>query len=223
MLKNPTKILFFLSILFLSNNAFCFNYKPIHEFEIYRNNKKIGFHKLTFENFENKIIINTEINIVVKLGILPIFTYFHENEETWEDNKFVKAITNTKKNKREFKLKAERQGSKIKIKSRGKTFFINDDDLITSYWHQNWFEKEILYDSQHGKKRLIKVEKKDYEKIKTSTGKIFAQKYKVTGFQDKPNGKKIDYEIWYDDEKRWVKIKFFIKKSLIEYYLVTKY
>ena len=112
MLKNPTKILFFLSILFLSNNAFCFNYKPIHEFEIYRNNKKIGFHKLTFENFENKIIINTEINMVVKLGILPIFTYFHENEETWEDNKFVKAITNTKKIKENLNLKPKDKDQK---------------------------------------------------------------------------------------------------------------
>ena len=54
--------------------------------------------------------------------------------------------------------------------------------------------KKILIDSQHGKKRLINVEKKDFEKIKTSNSTIFAQRYKVTGTQDKPNGKKIDYD-----------------------------
>ena len=70
---------------------------------------------------------------------------------------------------------------------------------------------------------MINVEKKDFEKITTSNSTIFAQKYKVTGRQDKPNGKKIDYEIWYDDKGRWVKIKFFVRKSLIEYYLVTEY
>ena len=84
-------------------------------------------------------------------------------------------------------------------------------------------KKKVLFDSQHGKKRLINVEKKDFEKITTSNSTIFAQKYKVTGRQDKPNGKKIDYEIWYDDKGRWVKTKFFIKNSLIEYFLVTKY
>ena len=84
-------------------------------------------------------------------------------------------------------------------------------------------KKKTLYDIQHGKKRLINVEKKSFEEIKTSYSTIFAQKYKVRGVQDKLNGKKIDFEIWYDDKGRWVKIKFFVKKSLIEYFLVTEY
>ena len=84
-------------------------------------------------------------------------------------------------------------------------------------------KKKVLIDSQHGKKRLINVEKKNYEKVKTVNGDVFAQRFKVTGTQDKPNGKKIDYDIWYDEEGRWVKIKFFVKKSLIEYFLVTEY
>ena len=92
-----------------------------------------------------------------------------------------------------------------------------------NYWHQNWLKKKKLIDSQHGKKRIINVEKKDFEQIKTSNSVIFAQKYKVTGTQDKLNGKKIDYDIWYDNKGRWVKSKFFVKKSIIEYYLVTKY
>ena len=128
-----------------------------------------------------------------------------------------------KKNSREFKFTAKRKGQKIEIKSRRKVFLVDGNSLITSYWHQNWLKKKVLFDSQHGKKRLINVEKKDFEKITTSNSTIFAQKYKVTGRQDKPNGKKIDYDIWYDDKGRWVKIKFFAKKSLIEYYLVTKY
>ena len=81
----------------------------------------------------------------------------------------------------------------------------------------------MLFDIQHGKKRFISVEKKDFEAIKTANDTIFAQKYKIRGMQDKPNGKKIDYEIWYDDKGRCVKTKFFIKNSLIEYFLVTKY
>ena len=161
--------------------------------------------------------------MIVKLGIIPIFKYFHESKEIWINNQFIEAKTTTKKNGRKFKFTAKRKGSKIEIKSRGKVFLVDGNSLITSYWHQNWFKKKVLIDSQHGKKRLINVEKKDFEKIKTSNNTIFAQRYKVIGTQNKPNGKKIDYDIWYDDKGRWVKIKFFIKKSLIEYFLVTKY
>ena len=215
-------MLFFI-FFFFSNNAFCFNYKPIHEFEIFRNNKKIGFHKLYFQNIEDKIVVNTQIEMIVKLGIIPIFKYSHEGKEVWVNNQFVEAKTSTKKNRRKFKFTAKRKGPKIEIKSRSTVFLVDGNSLITSYWHQNWLKKKILFDSQHGKKRFINVEKKGFEKIKTSNTTIFAQKYKVTGTQNKPNGKKIDYEIWYDDKGRWVKVKLFVRKSLIEYYLVTKY
>ena len=224
MIKNPIKNFFFLIFFFFSNNAFCFNYKPIHEFEIFRNNIKIGFHKLSFQSIEDKIVVNTQIEMIIKLiEVIPVFKYFHEGTEIWINNQFVEAKTSTKKNSRKFKFTAKRKGSKIEIESRGKVFLVDGDTLITSYWQQNWFKKRILIDSQHGKKRLINVEKKGFERIKTSNTTIFAQKYKVTGAQDKPNGKKIDYEIWYDEKGRWVKIKFFVKKSLIEYFLVTEY
>ena len=224
MIKNPNKIFLFLIFFFFSNNAFCFNYKPIHEFEIFLNDKKIGFHKLFFQNIGNKIVVNTEIQMIVKLvGIIPVLKYFHKGNEIWIYNHFVEAKTSTKKNRRKFKFTAKRKESKIEIKSRKKVFLVNGDSLFTSYWNQNWLKKKVLFDTQHGKKRFISVEKRDFEKIKTSNSTIFAQRYKVTGTQDKPNGKKIDYDIWYDDKGRWVKIKFFSKKSLIEYYLVTKY
>ena len=223
-MKNPIKIFLFLIYFFSSNNAFCFNYKPIHEFEIFQNNKKIGFHKLFFQNIEDRIVVNTEIQTTIKLiGIIPFFKYSHIGKEIWVNNQFFEAKTSTKKNGKEFKFTAKRRGSKIEIKSRGKIFFVDSNTLITSYWNQNWLKKKVLFDTQHGKKRFISVEKKDFEKIKTSNSTIFAQRYKVTGTQDKLNGKKIDYDIWYDDKGRWVKIKFFVKKSLIEYYLVTKY
>ena len=223
-MKNPIKIFLFLIYFFSSNNAFCFNYKSIHEFEIFRNSKKIGFHKLSFQNIEDKIVVNTEIQMIDKLvGVIPVFKYFHKGREIWINNHFVEANTSTKKNRREFKFIAKKKGSKIEIKSRNKVFLIDGDSLFTSYWNQNWLKKKVLFDNQHGKKRLINVEKKNFEKIKTSNNTIFAQRYKVTGTQDKPNGKKIDYDIWYDDKGRWVKTKFFLKNSLIEYFLVTEY
>ena len=167
------------------------------------------------------IFINDFCYVIVYL--IPFFKYFHESKEIWVNDQFLEVKTFTKKNSRKFTFIAKRNGPKIEIKSRGKVFLVDGDTLITSYWHQNWLKKKVLFDSQHGKKRLINVEKKDFEKITTSNSTIFAQKYKVTGRQDKPNGKKIDYDIWYDDKGRWVKIKFFVKKSLIEYFLVTKY
>ena len=208
---------------FILSNSYGFSYKKYHEFEIYRNAKKIGFHKLYFQKTGNKIEVNTQIEMIVKLGFLTIFKYFHNSKEIWNQNKLIEVKTYTQKNRRKFEFSAKRKGSKIQIESRKKIFFVSGDSLITSYWNPNWLNKKELIDSQHGKKRFINVEKKEIENISTIFGNISAQRYKVTGSQDKPNGKKIDYDIWYDNKKRWVKTKFFIKNSIIEYFLVTEY
>ena len=62
---------------FILSNSYGFSYKKYHEFEIYRNAKKIGFHKLYFQKTGNKIEVNTQIEMIVKLGFLTIFKYFH--------------------------------------------------------------------------------------------------------------------------------------------------
>ena len=208
---------------FIFSNSYGFSYKDLHEFEIYRNGKKIGFHKLHFKKIDKKIIVNTKIEMVVKLGFIPIFKYFYDGEETWIENNFVKATSFTRKNSRKFQFTAIKHGSKIQIESRGKKFFVDGDNLITSYWNQNWINKKMLIDSQHGKKRFIDVKKKEVENVLTISGNVIAQKYNVFGRQNKPNGKKISYDIWYDENKRWIKSKFFIKNSNIEYFLVTNY
>ena len=223
MAKKQIKIFLFLIFFLFSNNAYCFNYKPIHEFEIFRNNKKIGFHKVSFQNKEDKIVVNTEIEMIVKFAKIPIFKYFHNSKEIWINNQFIEATTSTKKNSREFEFRAKREGTQIKIKSRGKEFFVDGNNLITSYWHKNWLKKKVLIDSQHGKERLINVEKKDFEQIKTLNNTIFAQRYRILGRQNKPNGKKINTDVWYDDKGRLVNIKLYIRNSLIEYFLVTRY
>ena len=93
MIKNPIKIFLFLIFFFYSDSVFCFNYKPIHEFEVFRNNKKIGFHRLSFQNIEDKIVVNTEVQMIVKfLRAIPVFNYFHKGNEIWIDNNFIGPI-----------------------------------------------------------------------------------------------------------------------------------
>ena len=109
------KISFSFCLLFLacfyfciSSNSFGFSYKETHEFEIYRNAKKIGFHKLSFKKQDNQIIVNSQIRMTVKFGFPTIFKYMHDGEETWNENNFIKANTITQKNNRNFKFSANR-------------------------------------------------------------------------------------------------------------------
>ena len=139
MKKKPIKIFLFLIFFFFSNNVFSFNYKPIHEFEIFRNNKKIGFYKLSFQNIEDKIVVNTQIEMIVKLGIIPIFKYFHEGKEIWINNKFIEAYKIKEKQKRSDELSFLRESITEKFASETLTALIVGDAIKNIVERTQWF------------------------------------------------------------------------------------
>ena len=65
-----------------------FNYL---EYELFRNNKSIGFHKYEFIRENNKIS---------KLGV-DIYKYYAVSEETYKNNEFFKFSSKTNQNKKE--------------------------------------------------------------------------------------------------------------------------
>ena len=83
-----------------------FNYL---EYELFRNNKLIGYHKYDFSR-ENQILkIKSEVKFkITKLGV-DLYKYYALSEELYKNNKFFKFSSNTNQNKKKkyVKIKLE--------------------------------------------------------------------------------------------------------------------
>ena len=86
-LKNKIlkKTIFF--ILVLISPTFSIGQESIEDisFNVYRNDSKIGYHKLNFEKEEDRIIASIEIKFDVKFLGFTLYDYFHKNKEVWID------------------------------------------------------------------------------------------------------------------------------------------
>ena len=99
-LKNKILKKTFLFILVLISPTFLIGQESIGDisFNVYRNDSKIGYHKLNFEKEEDRIIASIEIKFEVKFLGFTLYDYFHKNKEVWIADSLFKLKTNTNNN-----------------------------------------------------------------------------------------------------------------------------
>ena len=92
-------------LLFFCLNAFShvghyasFNYL---EYELFRNNKPIGYHKYNFIRENDTLNVKSEVSFkITKLGV-DLYKYFAQSDEVYKDSKFYQFSSKTNQNKKE--------------------------------------------------------------------------------------------------------------------------
>ena len=74
------------------------NFKYL-EYELFRNNKLIGYHKYDFSRENNILTVKSQVNFkITKLGV-DLYQYYAESDEIYKDSKFFQFFSKTNQNK----------------------------------------------------------------------------------------------------------------------------
>ncbi len=190
-------------------------YKDIR-FNVYRNDRLIGYHKINFDFKENIIKTDIEIKFEVKfLGFL-VYDYFHKNRETWENNSLIKLSSITDKNGDNLNCNLKKEGSQFVLDGTLSKDILDISPLPTSYWNIEMIK--------HSNMKILNTQDCSFIdfKIKFLGEKVIynnlpTNHYKLIGKES--TGESVDIDIWYDKSKEWVKMIFIKDDSAIEYIL----
>ena len=70
------------------------------EYELFRNNQSIGYHKYNFNRKEDELSIESEVSFKIsKLGV-DLYKYFAKSEENYNKGKFKSYYSKTNQNKK---------------------------------------------------------------------------------------------------------------------------
>jgi len=225
MLKS-LKILSFLLIIILptSVNSHVNHYKDLNsiEFDIYRNSKKIGKHIFSFERNSDELSISSEINFKIKkLGVV-FYNYIVKGKEIYKDGILIKFNSKTNQNGKTKFVNMDLIDGHYLIDGSSYKGKAPKDYLIGTWWNHSLVKAEAQISAVSG--RIIK------QKV-TFLGKetinINDKNYKTLHFNfsstDKKLGKKkkLNTDVWYDEETlNWVKASF-NKQGKWEYRLIS--
>ena len=198
-----------------------FNYL---EYELFRNNKSIGYHKYDFKREGDNLSVISEVSFkITKLGV-DLYNYFAKSEENYENSVFKSYSSKTKQNKKDryVNININSNGNELLIDGSSYKGKANKEFIVGTWWNH-----EIV----KAKAQISGISGRIIEQTVTFVGKeeikIGDKTYNTLHFNFKssddtlPDSKKLNTDIWYEEGTYlWIKAAF-DKTGYWEYRLKT--
>jgi hypothetical protein len=182
------------------------------EYELFRNNKLIGYHKYDFVRNNNILSVKSEVDFkITKLGV-DLYKYYAKSDEIYKDSKFFQFSSKTNQNKKERYVNINVNSNINELIIDGSSYKGNApiDAIVGTWWNH-----EII----KSKKQISAISGRIIEQTVTFVGKekvtIGETTYNSLHFNFKssdknlPDSKKLNTDIWYDENSLlWIKASF---------------
>ena len=182
------------------------------EYELFRNNNSIGYHKYDFKREGDNLSIESEVSFKIsKLGV-DLYKYFAKSEENYEKGIFKSYFSKTKQNKKDRYVNIRHDINIDKLIIDGSSYKgeADKDFIVGTWWNHEIIKKKAQISGISG--RII-------EQTVTFIGKedvkIGDKIYKTLRFNFKssdkslPDSKQLNTDIWYEENTYlWVKAAF---------------
>ena len=210
---------FFLSITFfllLYTNVYPHvdHYKKLSyiEYELFRNNTSIGYHKYNFLREKNNLTVDSTVEFnISKLGI-QLYKYFAKSKEIYKNDKFFSFSSRTQQNKKDKYVNISVNTNENNLKIDGSSYkgTTSIDHIIGTWWNHEIVSSKAQISAISGRvieQNVIFLGKEEV--------KIGEKVYKTLKFNFKssdetlPENKKLNTYIWYEENTYlWVKAEF---------------
>ena len=219
------KIFFFSIFLIFPTSSYAHvqhydNLKKI-EFDIYRNNKNIGKHVFSFKKENDELLVESEINFIIKKLGVTLYQYHVKGVEVYKNGILTRFNSKTNQNGKEkyVNMKLENEQFIIDGSSyKGKT---STNYLLGTWWNHSIVEAPAQISAVSGRIIEQKVTFLGKEKINID-GKSYNALHFNFSSSDKnlSKDKKLNTDVWYDEKTlNWIKASF-KKKGNWEYKLI---
>tara|TARA_Y100000590_G_C15718277_1_gene1012648 strand:- start:63 stop:743 length:681 start_codon:yes stop_codon:yes gene_type:complete len=221
-MKKFLSIIFFLSFLLSLAIAEAFPIPKDNKaiFDIIRKNKVIGTYEINFSEKDDFLIVETNIDIEVKIVFVVAYKFFHQSKEIWKDGKFLKVEAYTDfEDEREYFIDGEIKEDFFMASGMDGDLKLDKNLLPSNYWNIDVMQQTKIFDTQKGIQRELKVKKLGIEKIEINNKKINCKKFTLNASSNtKDLGPFPEYTLWYSDNNELMKFKFinWKDKKLVE-------
>tara|TARA_X000001036_G_scaffold310149_1_gene288862 strand:+ start:1714 stop:2397 length:684 start_codon:yes stop_codon:yes gene_type:complete len=182
------------------------------EYELFRNNKLIGYHKYNFIRKNDTLLIQSEVDFkITKLGV-DLYKYFAKSDEIYKNNKFFKFESKTNKNKklRYVNISVDNKDGNLIIDGSSYKGTAEKDFIVGTWWNHEIVKSKAQISAISGRiiDQVVTFVGKEEILIGDKTFNALRYNFKSSD-ETLPDSKKLNTDIWYDEKtKLWVKAAF---------------
>ena len=192
------------------------------EYELFRNDKLIGFHKYDLLRDKDHLTIKSIVKFDIKKLGIDLYNYYAESEERYKNGKFYSFKSNTNQNKKlkYVNISLNEDSNELIIDGSSYKGPASIETIIGTWWNHEIIKSKAQISAISGRIIEQKVNFLGKEQIEVSGKTYEALHFKfLSSDESLPDNKKLNTDIWYDAETMiWLKAQF-IKQGNWEYRL----
>ena len=201
-------------LIFLNINAHVGHYSKYNylEYELFRNNKSIGYHKYNFTRSGSNLTIDNEVSFKISKFGVDLYKYFAKGVEKYENGIFVGFNSETNQNKKEKYVNIRIDPNDKDLIIDGSSFKgkVDKDFIIGTWWNHEIVQKKAQISAVSG--RIIKQKVEFIGKEEITIGDKVYKTLRFNFSSSDPSlskDKKLNTDIWYEEGTYlWVKAAF---------------
>ena len=172
-------------------------------FEVFLDDKSIGFHNFRLEPKEDGYQLQTEAEFEVDFLFFTAYRYEHENTEIWEEGCLKRIEARTLDNGDEYRVVGQREQGEFDLDAAGKSSAdgsLESDCVRTfAYWDRDKLQDNRLLNAQTGEYVDVDLKPAGQETIRIGERDIQADRYTI-------DSEDLDLELWYSPDGKWLKL-----------------
>jgi len=186
-----------------------FNYL---EYELFRNNKSIGYHKYDFKRKDDKLSITSEVSFNISKLSVVLYNYFAKSVEIYEKDVFKSYSSKTKQNKKDryVNISIDSEDKKLIIDGSSYKGKASNEFIVGTWWNHEIVKAKAQISGISGRiiEQTVTYIGKEEVKIDDKTYKTLHFNFRSSD-KNLSDSKKLNTDIWYEEDTfLWVKASF---------------
>jgi len=180
------------------------------KFDVIRKNNVIGTHEIKFTKNDDVLLVETNIEVEVKVLFISAYKFTHQSTETWINGNFTKIVGHSDfEDEREYFITGQDNNDSFLASGMDGKLELDKNILPSNFWNADILKQKEIFDTQKGIVRKIDVEDLGYEEIKVNNKNIKCNKFLFNASNNpKDKGPFPEYTLWYDENDELMKFQF---------------
>jgi hypothetical protein len=175
----------------------------------------IGEHRVAFRMDGDRLVVDTHLDIAVRVLFFTVFRLKHDAQEIWQAGRLVSVTSTTDRDGTRLQVSGDAVADGFRIVGEDGPFLATADLLTTNaLWDSRIVHERRLIDVQYGGEIGLAAKLLGDERVDTPQGQVRASRYQMIT----PH---YAGSVFYDGDQRWIKALIELKGQTIEYALAT--
>jgi hypothetical protein len=175
----------------------------------------IGEHRVAFKTDGDRLVVDTHIDIAVRVLVFTVFRLRHDAQEIWQSGRLVSVTSRTDRDGTRLQVSGNAAADGFRIVGENGPYLAAADLLTTNaLWDSRIVHEQRLIDVQYGGEIGLVAKLLGDEQVDTPQGPVRASRYQMIT----PH---YAGSVFYNRDRGWVKALVELKGQTIEYALAT--